>query len=186
MNAENLTTHSKPSSRIFGRVFSTDGAMLQGVRVSCQGKETRTLADGTFVFKDLPPGSYKVVVNLEGFESESKDISIQAGENVIQDFHLAKTRGTAKICGHVYDAESKKIVSQGGTVILIMPVANRYKHIDRNGYYEFENLLAGKYTLVTSLQGFEDNKIVQSVVDGEIRILDFFCKPMRTEEPLWG
>ena len=59
------------------------------------------------------------------------------------DFCLSKSIGTAKIQGHVYDSESKEDVENRGSIILILPVANRYKHIDRNGHYMFDNLPAG-------------------------------------------
>jgi hypothetical protein len=67
-----------------------------------------------------------------------------------------------------------------------LPVANKYKHIDRNGYYEFENLPAGTYKLLTSIAGYGDHKVILTVNDDEIKAHDFFCKTQNIEEPPWG
>jgi len=160
--------------------------MLQAARVSCQGKETKTLADGSYVLRDLQSGKHKVAASLEGFKSLSKSVMLAEGKDAVQDFKLAKASGTAKICGHVYDAESKKIIDQNGTVVLILRVANRYKHIDMNGYYEFENLPKGKYTVSASIQGYDGRIVTQSIADGEKKTVDLYCRPIRAVEPSWG
>ena len=184
--AKEKVSLSKKLSRICGQVRSADGRMLHGAVVVCQGRETRTLTDGTFVLNDLPSGIYKLTVGLEGFEPAGKDITVREGEELVQDFRLSESSGTAKICGHVFDAESKKKIVFGGTVILVLPVTNRYKHIDKNGYYEFDCLPAGEYTIATSIPEYADNKAIQSVDKGETKMLDFFCKPLRAVEPSWG
>jgi len=173
-------------SRIRGQVRSADGRMLHGAVVACQGRETRTLADGTFVLNDLPSATYRLSVSLEGFEPVSKEIAIREEEEITQDFRLSEASGTAKICGHVLDAESRERIVSGGTLMLILPVTNRYRHIDENGYYEFDSLPAGKHTIATSIPEYEDKKAIQSVKNGETRTLDFFCKPLRAVEPFWG
>ena len=186
MSTENPISHSVATSKISGIISSSDGAMIKSAKVACEGMETRTLADGSFVLDGLATGTYAVTVSLQGFKSISKTVSIQEGEAVTLDFCLSKDKGTAKIHGHVYDAMSKKPVEPGGTIILILPVANKYKHIDRNGYYEFENLPAGTYKLLTSMAGYEDHKVILTVNDDEIKAHDFFCKTQNIEEPPWG
>jgi hypothetical protein len=186
MSTENPISHSVATSKISGIVSSPDGAMIKSAKVACEGMETRTLADGSFVLDGLATGTYAVTVSLQGFKSISKTVSIQEGDEVTLDFCLSKDTGTAKIHGHVYDAKSKKTVEQGGTIILVLPVANKYKHIDRNGYYEFENLPAGTYKLLTSMAGYEDHKVILTVNDDEIKAHDFFCKTQNIEEPPWG
>ncbi len=185
MDNENFNLSQKPSI-IRGQVRSADGRMLHGAVVVCQGRETRTLADGTFVFNDLPSATYRLSASLEGFESATKEVTTREGDEITQDFRLSEASGTAKICGHVFDAESRKSIVSGGSVMLILPVTNRYRHIDENGYYEFGSLPAGEHTIATSIPEYEDNKAVQSVENGETRTLDFFCRPLRAVEPFWG
>lgn len=186
MSTEKPTSQPVAISKISGHVYSVDGATLKGAKIACYGMETKTLADGFFALDGLAPGTYEVRVSLQGFKSTSKAVSIQEGEEVILDFCLFKDTGTAKIHGHVYDAESKEPVEQGGTVMLILPIANKYKHIDRDGYYKFENLPAGTYKILTSIPGYEDRDVILTVSDDEIKTQDFLCKAKEIEEPPWG
>jgi hypothetical protein len=185
MNTEK-PSHPAATSKISGIVSSRDGALIKSAKAACEEMETRTLADGSFVLDGLATGTHKITVSLQGFKSISKTVSIQEGEAVTLDFCLSKDTGTAKIHGHVYDVMSKEPIEPGGTVILILPVANKYKHIDRNGYYEFENLPAGTYKLLTSIAGYEDRKVILTVNNDEIKAHDFFCKTQKIEEPPWG
>lgn len=180
------TSHPNKLSRIRGQVRSTDGRTLQSAVLACQGQETRTLADGTFILNDIPSATCRLSVSLEGFESVSKEVTLREGEETIQDFRLPEASGTAKICGHIFDAESRKPLVSGGTVMLILPVTNRYAHVDENGYYQFDKLPAGKHTIATSIPEYEDKNATQSVKNGETRTLDFFCRPLRAVEPFWG
>jgi hypothetical protein len=173
-------------SKISGHVNSADGAILNGAHVVCRRVETKTLADGSFLLDGLDPGRYEVTVTLQGFKPASRVVSIQEGEETTLDFSLCRATGTAKIRGHVYDAESKRTVEEGGTVVLILPVANRYRHIDRHGYYEFENLPAGTYRMLTSIPGRQDRHVTLTVAHDEVKTHDFFCKTQETEEPPWG
>ncbi len=186
MSTEKPTSRLTATSKISGHVYSTDGAMLKGAKVVCDGMKTRTLADGFFVLDGLAAGTYDVTVSLQGFKSTSKAVSIQDGGEATLDFRLSKATGKAKIRGNVYDTESKKIVEAGGTVMLILPVANKYEHIDKDGYYEFENLPAGTFKIATSIPGYEGGDIILTVTDNEIKTHDFFCKPQKIEEPPWG
>ena len=186
MEADTSASSPEATARISGRVRSKDGAMLQGAEVTCNQIRTRTLADGSYILKDLRPAEYKVTISLQGFKPTSRSIIIRGGEDVVQDFLLTGATGTARIYGQVLDAESKKIANQMGTVILILPTTNRYRNVDEDGYYEFDNLPAGRYAVSTSISGYEDESAVQPIAEGETKKIDFFCRPRRTEEPPWG
>ena len=185
MRSEKQMNHST-TSRISGYVTSVEGAMLSGATVACCGTETKTLADGFFVLDGLDLGSYDIRVSLQGFTPTSKAISVGKGEEVTLDFCLSKSIGTAKIHGRVYDAESKEVVENRGSVILILPVANRYKHIDSNGHYGFDNLPAGTYKILTSIPRYEGRSATVTATEGEIETYDFLCRPIEVEEPPWG
>lgn len=168
---------------IQGSVLSERGSLLGSAEVACNEKKTITLFDGTFGFMDIEPGTYTITASLKGFKSQSKTIDV-GKESLIIDFHLPEARGTSRISGMVYDAENKKPI-HSGTVLLILPVANRYVNL-HNGYYGFDNLEGESYDIVTSVPGYEDWKITIAVSEGERKNLDIFCKPVITVEPLWG
>ena len=186
MSQEKPDSSADPASRISGRIYSPDGTGLKGVNVVCGSIETRTLADGSFVFNVATAGTYTVTVSLQGYKSAEKSVSIRQGEEKSIDLHLSRATGTAKIKGYIYDAESEKTVDLGGTAVLIIPVANRYSHIDESGYYEFSNLPSGSYKVRISIPGYADSDAVLAVDDAETKTYDFFCKPQRVEEPPWG
>ncbi len=192
IGGQSLTNTKKPpippivAPKISGYVYSREGTTLKGAKVTCSGNETTTLANGFFAFTNIPDGTHKVEVRLQGFKPQAKTVLIQEGKEISINFRMSKTKGKTKICGYVYDAESKKPIVRGGTVQLILPVANKYAHIDRNGYYEFKDLLPNTYKIVTSIRGYEDGSATVSVADDGTSTHDFFLRAMNVEEPPWG
>jgi len=177
---------TKSKSEIVGYIRNQKGSALGGVKVICDGKESTTLFDGTYRFEGLDPNTYTVTVSLKGFQSQSRLITIGEDDIVTLDFYLVKAKGTAKICGNIYDAETKKPITSGGTVILILPISNIYAHLDKNGYYEFLDLVEESYDIYTSISGYVDKKGAVKLAEGETKTYDFYCKPIQIVEPPWG
>jgi hypothetical protein len=174
------------TSTIQGHLYSEEGAILNGAKVSCNSRESMSLADGFYAFKDLPPGQYAVHVDLEGFQSVTQTVSTRENQVVVLDFHLPQALGSATISGQIYDRETRDPVGRGGTVILILPLSNRYVILDKNGHYAFENLPAGTYHLTTSIPEYDDTDAFLTVETGESIVHDFECKRNNEVEPAWG
>ena len=172
--------------KLSGYVSSTDRAILNGAQVICDEFETLTLADGYYTFIELPLGMIEVTVNLKGYQSTSKKVTIKDNEHTHQNFILNKAQGTSSIKGNIRDSETNEPIVNKGTVILILPISNKYIPIDANGNYEFNNLPAGTYTLYTSIPEYDDSDIVLTLLDGESKLHDFSCKKNREVEPAWG
>ena len=186
MFAEKTLSQTVPTSKIYGRVCSSNGAVIKDARVTCRGMETRTLANGSFVFQGLAYGTYTVQVTLQGYETASKTVSVLDEEGRNTDFHLSSAAGSGKIHGYFYDAETNENMKQEGTAILSLPIANKYKHIDKDGYYEFTDLPSGTYRIIASVKGYLDCNSNVEIANGERKEHDFFLKAMRVEEPPWG
>ena len=169
-----------------GYVYSKSQAILNGVKVTCGDFETLTLADGYYTLNELPTGILDVTVNLKGYQSTSKKVTIKENEHTVQDFILNKASGTASIKGNIRDSETNEPIRNKGTVILILPISNSYIPIDKNGYYEFDNLPKGTYAISTSIPEYDDSAIVLTLLDGECKLHDFSCKKNRDVEPAWG
>ena len=180
------TKNQSPRSGISGNVKSVDGIILSSARVTCNGVETKTLADGTFAIDKLEPGTYDVTVNLQGYETITQSVLIQEGNVTELIFCLQKSVGASKIHGHIFDAESKVIVKKGGSIILVKPVFNEYGEIDREGHFEFTNLPTGTYRIVTSIHGYGTGSVTLELDKGEVKRHDFILKPLDVEEPPWG
>ena len=174
------------TSGISGDVKSVDGKILSGARVSCNGVETKTLADGTFTIDNLEPGTYDLSFSLQGYESLQKSVSIQEGDNIKLSFTLQKSVGYARIHGHVYDSELKEGIKKGGSIVLVKPIFNEYGQIDRRGYFEFGNLPDGEYKILVSIPGYISSCATIEVADGEEKTHDFLVTPLDIEEPPWG
>ncbi len=177
---------TKSRSRIIGIILNQKGSALNGAKVLCDGKDTITLFDGTYRIEGLDPGTYTITVGLKGFQNQSRVITIRDNETMKLDFYLSKARGNAKIRGIVYDAETKKPITSGGTIILILPISNKYVHLDERGYYEFTDLVEDSYDIWTSISEHVDTKATVKVAEGETKTYDFSCKPIQVFEPPWG
>jgi hypothetical protein len=171
---------------IHGHLYSKEGALLNGAKVSCIDHETLSLADGFYVLEDLPLGRYEVHVVLTGFQSATKTVSIKENKIVVLNFQLSKSLGSATISGWVYDSKTGKSIECGGTIILVQPISNRYANIDINGQYTFNNLPAGIYSLSTSIPEYDDADVLLTVLDGESAVHNFSCNPNIEVEPAWG
>jgi hypothetical protein len=184
--SENEVVAVSATSTIQGHIHSTEGAILNGVKVSCNDLETLSLADGFYSFKDLPPGRYDVQVDLKGYQSATQTVSTRENEVVVLDFNLSIALGSAIISGRVYDSETGEPIESSGTIILIQPISNRYATIDGKGHYSFDNLPAGTYSLSTSIPEYDDTDALLTVEDGESVVHDFYCDLNREVEPAWG
>lgn len=182
----NSTRDTISNARIVGHVYSERGAMLGSAEVTCNGRKTTVLFDGSYEFRNIEPGTYAITASLRGFKTESKTVTIQKDEVTTLDFHLSHAIGTAEISGTVYDAETRRPITSGGTVILILPIANKYSPLDRNGHYEFNDLVEDSYDLWTSIPGYDDGKATAKVAEGEKKVQDFFSRPTMSVEPPWG
>jgi len=122
----------------------------------------------------------------KGFQNESEKVVVKGGETKTLDFHLNDFGGSAKIYGYVYDAETGKPISSGGTIILILPVTNQYAAIDKKGYFEFKNLLADTYEILASVQGYSEEKTTVTLAENETKKIEIRCRAGSFEEPPWG
>jgi hypothetical protein len=84
-----------PTGNIAGRVTSSDGQPLPGVRVSLtspnlQGARfTITSENGDYLIALLPPGNYRVVYELDGFQSLEREQDVAGTQNAILDVTMA-------------------------------------------------------------------------------------------------
>lgn len=79
-----------------GQVNALSGEELSFASVALEGTTlgTSTDDDGNFTIKDIPPGTYKVLVSFLGYETTQKKIALQAGEVATLDFSLEMASNT--------------------------------------------------------------------------------------------
>ncbi|MDO9476871.1 MAG: TonB-dependent receptor [Pseudohongiella sp.] len=79
---------------IAGRVINdASGDVLPGasIRLEGAGRELVASGDGSFLFNNLPAGSYTVVISYEGLEQQRVAIQVQPGSSARRDFRLANS-----------------------------------------------------------------------------------------------
>lgn len=179
------TPQTPPTATIIGHVYSRSGARLNGVSVTCNDFVTTTLADGAYHFENLPPTTYVLTVALQGYQSDTQTVTITETTTHTVDFHLPKATGTASITGHVFDAETHQPLMTG-TVILILPISNRYSALTTDGSYTFLKLTADSYKLITSIPEYDDSEYDVVLAEGESKVQDINCTRNREVEPAWG
>ena len=84
-----------PTGNISGQVTSSDGQPLPGVTVSVTSlsapgaRTVVTSEDGKYLFALLPPGTYTIVFDLDGFQSLQRTQNVAGTENVILDVTMS-------------------------------------------------------------------------------------------------
>src|SRR6188472_4550474 len=85
-----------PSGEISGTVVDSSGSVLPGVRVTLTNSATnavrltQTNDSGLYVFPAVPPGTYALKVELEGFSTaQQTDINVQVGSSNRFPFTMA-------------------------------------------------------------------------------------------------
>lgn len=69
------------TTSLTGLVKSDENELLSNVTVSLNELSTKSDNNGSFVFKNLDAGKYKLSVNLEGFYPFEQDVNVSQGEN---------------------------------------------------------------------------------------------------------
>lgn len=157
---------------------------------------TKTASDGSYKFTNLPAGTYKLVETqpTSYFDGKEKagsvggnisvndqisNIQLTAGTNAY-DYNFAELYG-GKLSGYVYkdgDNDGRKDSGERGiegVKILLTGtdvlgrVINRWVYTDCNGYYEFEDLYAGTYTISeVDPSGYADGKDTLGTLGGTL------------------
>ena len=85
-----------------GVVTATDGsggaaAPIAAAIVNLSGYgSTNTDTDGTYSFPSVPPGTYTVTVNKSGYYSSQRQITLEAGTTITENFLLTEMRATSE------------------------------------------------------------------------------------------
>ncbi|MES1210934.1 MAG: carboxypeptidase-like regulatory domain-containing protein, partial [Acidobacteriota bacterium] len=85
---------AQTTGSVAGRVTDSDGGVLPGVTVEArspnlQGTRTDvTNESGQFRFTLLPPGTYTLNFNLQGFGVESRDIAVSLDQDITLNVQL--------------------------------------------------------------------------------------------------
>ncbi len=82
-----------PNGSVSGKVCDGAGEALPGVAITLSGPRFDEVqvsrANGDYVFRSVPPGSYSAKAQLEGFSSETvKPVDVRLEQDTVVDFTL--------------------------------------------------------------------------------------------------
>ncbi len=150
-------TLSKSTSSIHGTVKDNiTNLPLSGCSVTLLPKGTTIMtdADGTFQFNNIEIGDYNIEVSCYGYFNNKRNIVINAGgDAVLVDIPLGKSVGT--VYGIIKDLVSSQPLS--GCSVTLMPTGTTIT-TGTDGVFQFNNVIAGTYSVETSCNGYFSNK----------------------------
>ena len=85
---------AQTTGSVSGTIKDNSGAVMPGVTVSVENLDTKAMrtttsgAQGTYEVALLPPGRYRVVAELQGFQPEERPLTLQVSQNARFDFTL--------------------------------------------------------------------------------------------------
>lgn len=160
-----------------GRVTDPLGGVINGAVVTLEGSgaTTRTGADGSFAFENVPPGTVSVRVEAPGFDTASHTIAVAA--TMVPATVVLQIAGVVESVGVVarrLEEELPQLIERSGVRVQTITAAQ----LQDGGYYDIAQAVqalvpglfvtpkAGPFDYVTaSLQGSRTNEILW-LVDG--------------------
>lgn len=84
---------------ITGVVTNANNVNIAGASVTLNplGITKSTGSDGVYNFESVEPGTYTLLVNAEGYQSDKKTVSVYAGQTAVADFMLGSSSGQASV-----------------------------------------------------------------------------------------
>jgi len=138
-------------ANLYGKVTdAVTGEAIPSVLVALNGLEVYTDAGGNYAFTDLGTGTYSLFFQKGGYEEiEMGDITLQEGNNEL-NVQMPPVVVLANLYGVVTDAETGYPLA-GVKVTLGALVV----YTNGSGYYGFEGLIPGSYTITFEKEGYE-------------------------------
>ncbi len=149
---------------VSGRVRDTVGYVVEGATVLVTSEQagagggriaqSRTDADGDFLFSDLLPGTYVLFAGREGFAMTRHEEPIEIVDSPIHGLELELEPGvtlSGRILGLDFDDLAKVLVRAYGSGGVVGATAAA--RVDYEGRYAIRHLLPGVLTVVAKLPG---------------------------------
>jgi len=83
-----------PSGTLYGHIISFDNKPIPGANVIFQNTELKTTTDanGNFSFRNVPAGTYILIVSNVGYTAKRQNLVIEPGQKSRLSFQLSKSR----------------------------------------------------------------------------------------------
>jgi len=154
---------------ITGTVTSAkDGSAISGAQVSDGSRTALTDTLGSYTIGNVPPGSYQVVADKEGYQTSSLTVNVLSGATAVANFSLNEIILPGSITGSVTDVKDGSPIV-GATV----NDGARTALTDASGQYIIGGVPEGSYTVTASAAGYFISSQVVSVVAEQTATANF-------------
>jgi uncharacterized membrane protein len=148
-----------------GVVTDIDRRPVAGAKITARQSSgavsVRTGSEGIYLFRDLKPGKYRVMVSKAGFEGISRDLSVSASKTTKYDFKLRRAskyiqdilERQRNLRGRVTDSSTKQPIPGA-----IVSMKQKKVSSDRKGYYSITNPPLGSFEVSVSKNGYLTEK----------------------------
>ncbi len=159
---------------IYGYVKDSEGTTLQGVEVSISGNsysgETETDNRGYYEFENLAAGSYTLTYKEDGYETQTKSVSLGEGDEKDLGTVILEEEGgetTGSIYGYVVDIRGEPIESVRLRLKGLRTKVSATETSDADGYFEFAGLGADNYVITAKKKRYRNAKLTVEIEAGE-------------------
>ena len=144
---------------------------IAGATIHYIGGTVQTDEQGDYLIDDIASGTQIIGVSIFGYESETDTVEVPPGGTATLNFHLHEAH--TAIEGEVLNAITQEpipgaIVEYNGNTL----VANEI------GFYFFDNVPGGDYTVTASASGFIPQSLDVQVIEGFETTADFQLVPL--------
>lgn len=153
---------------IKGYVNTSSSEPIVGASVAVGGNTHQSDSTGLYSFI-VAEGSYVVNVTKAGYSNDSKEVTVVANATTWQNFTLTATAGN--VIGHVIDSETGEGIENSVVKIAGGGVADSFTTTG-TGYFEFNVVPEGTYTVTATKAGYKENSTTVEVVVGETVTVD--------------
>src|SRR5579864_3822139 len=113
-----------------GQVLDPSGGSIPNAKVTAINKATgvtrsaTTNSSGEYDLAAIPVGDYTVTVEIAGFQTQAKDVTLQVGQTAALDFNLAVGEATEKVVVQATSEVTEPTRTQVSTVITQQQIQN--------------------------------------------------------------
>lgn len=135
-----------------------------------------TEVDGTFGFAEIPPGEYRLELQVAGYEDYESDLVLPAGQTSEVAYRVAAS--AENVVGKVRESGTRKALA-AVKVALYEPEASEpiaETFTDENGRFGFRGVPPGKYAARFSAQGYFRSASWVEVATGEVTEGTFYIE----------
>ncbi|MEI2325688.1 carboxypeptidase regulatory-like domain-containing protein [Priestia megaterium] len=176
----NVILQPQPGN-VTGTVLSQDGTPVNGATIRLIDQfntvitTVTTNAQGQYTISNVTPGQYSLTVSASNFQSQSRGVTINAGQTTVSNFTLIPSPGT--VTGTITGSAGTPI--EGAVIEVLDSGSNVIASTTSNaqGQYTINQLAPGTFRLRATAQNFQTSLLGFSIQAGQTTTQNIVLQP---------